>query len=385
MMRLLAQVEKPADTAAVVLTEPGATNIDLLTVSVTMAAIIVGAFILQAVLSGVLRRASRHRSGRLRWGAIAAAALGKPVTLGIWVIAAIFLIDLGIDLAHYFMPAQEGLVGLTGALRADVLPPARTLVIVLALTMFVAGFVRGLQAELETVLTEREGGGDVTAVQGLGSIAVIIVWLLGAMTALGGLGVDTTAVLAVVGLSSAGLAFAAKDLLGNFFGGIMLLFNRPFETGDWVVVKGVEGAIERIGLYATSIRAGDKRLIWIPNQTFTAAIVENPSRRTHRQLNETIGLRYSDLSKLGAITADILSLLQDTPAFDQGEACRVTFAGYGDSTVDISMVAFSTETGAGDFAQLRERIMLAVGKIVQKHGADFAYPTVTMDGASTSD
>ncbi|MCH2135576.1 MAG: mechanosensitive ion channel family protein [Phycisphaerales bacterium] len=351
---------------------------DLMTIGITSAVIVGVALLVHVILHLLLRRAGRMHKGRLRWGGIAASALRKPVGVGIWLVAALLLVDEGLRAATHFWVDDEAFVEVASSLHLDVLPAARSVVIVLMTTLFVVGFLRGVQHELEQSLAQQHG--DVTAVQGLGSIVVVMVWVLGVLTALDAVGVNTTAILAVLGLSSAGLAFAAKDLLGNFFGGIMLLFNRPFEVGDWVQVGSVDGGIERIGLYATQLRALDKRLIWIPNQTFTSSIVHNPSRRTHRRLDETIGLRYEDLPKAPAIMKDLQALLDRTDSLDGDQMRLVCFGAYGDSTVDIRLVAHSTRTGLGDFNKLREAIMLEAAEIVAAHEADFAFPTVTLDG-----
>ena len=377
MLHLFDQNENDAQTI-VDSAANGVSQADLIATLITLAAVFVGAVLVHLIFGSIINRVSKRATGRVRWGAIIARAMGKPLLLAVWVIAAILMLDVGLDLAHWLMPSDADLTEIATALRNDVFPPARTFVIILALTLFGAGFVRGVQHELEEALAAREGGGDITAVQGLGSIGVVIVWVLGVLTALGGVGVNTTAVLAVLGLSSAGLAFAAKDLLANFFGGIMLLFNRPFNTGDYVVVKGTEGAIERIGLYSTHIRGADKRVYWVPNQAFTAATVENMSRRTHRQIKEVIGLRYDDIAAVGPICADILTCLQGHEAIDQNQTCRVAFSGYGESTVNITITAFSAETSAGAFTELHSAIMLEVARIIARHGADFAFPTVTV-------
>ena len=351
---------------------------ELLTVAIAVGLILAAAFIVHLVLGLLLRHISKLQKGHLRWGGIAASALQRPLATGVWAIAALMLIDEGLSVGLYFSKDNADFVSIANTIHNDVLPVARSLIIVLVGTLFVVCFLKGCMRELEDRLAKQ--GGDITAVQGLGGIAVAIVWVLGILTALDSVGVNTTAIVAVLGLSSAGLAFAAKDLLGNFFGGIMLLFNRPFEVGDWVQIDKVSGSIERIGLYATLVRGGDKRLIWIPNMKFTASVVENPSRRTHRRFDETVGLRYDDLAKAPAIMDELQLLLDGCEHFDQDQAHRVRFGGYGDSTVDINLLAFSSETGTNEFSALRQKLMLQVASIIQNHGADFAFPTITVDG-----
>ncbi len=380
----LAQEDQQAAAAAADLVHGAASGFDLVAAAITIGAVLLVALIVHVLFGSILRRMSKRGGDRVRWGAILAGSLRRPLVATVWIIAGLALADLLVDLTAHLMPGNADVSQLTTAMKTDVLPPARVIVIVLALTLFLTSLTRGFQHELERQLAEQNGTG-VTAVQGLGSMVVGLIWVLGILSALNGVGVDTTAVLAVLGLSSAGLAFAAKDLLGNFFGGVMLLFNRPFETGDAVSVKGVDGTIERIGLYATQIRGSDKRLVWIPNQTFTAAIVENPSRRTHRRFAETIGLRYDDLEATPAVMDALRALLDAEQGFDQTQARRVSLAGYGPSSVDIALLAYSADTGSDDFEALRARVLLAVADVVHGQGANFAFPTMTIDQPAKRD
>jgi MscS family membrane protein len=173
-------------------------------------------------------------------------------------------------------------------------------------------------------------------------------------------------------------------VIANFFGGIMVLFNRPFRVGDWVVVKGIEGGIERIGLYATYIRTGDKRLVYVPNSIFVSGVIENTSKRTSRRLSETIGVRYDDFDAVERIIGDLGTLFEGDDAINHNQPVRVTFGGYGDSAIDISILAFTHTTSIAEYVKIRERLMLEVGRIVQKHGADFAFPTMTVDMPAAS-
>ena len=98
------------------------------------------------------------------------------------------------------------------------------------------------------------------------------------------------------------VGLAAKDLLSNFFGGMMIYFDRPFKVGDWIRSpdRQIEGTVERIGWRMTIIRTFDKRPLYVPNSVFSSIVVENPSRMLNRRINETFGLRYQDADKFGA-------------------------------------------------------------------------------------
>ena len=94
------------------------------------------------------------------------------------------------------------------------------------------------------------------------------------------LGFSISGVLAFGGVGGIAVGFAARDLLANFFGGLMIYLDRPFSVGDWVRSpdRNIEGTVERIGWRLTVIRTFDKRPLYVPNSVFANIAVENPSR-----------------------------------------------------------------------------------------------------------
>ena len=109
------------------------------------------------------------------------------------------------------------------------------------------------------------------------------------------------------------MGFAAKDLLANFFGGMMIYMDRPFSVGEWIRSpdKEIEGTVEDIGWRLTRIRTFDKRPLYIPNSVFANISVENPSRMTSRRIYETVGIRYDDIDKMDLIVAQVKGMLLD--------------------------------------------------------------------------
>ena len=107
------------------------------------------------------------------------------------------------------------------------------------------------------------------------------------------LGVSISGIIAFGGVGGAAVAFAAKDLLSNFFGGLMVFLDKPFSVGDWVRSpdQNIEGTVENIGWRVTRIRTFDKRPLYVPNSIFAQISIENPQRMSHRRLYETIGVR----------------------------------------------------------------------------------------------
>jgi MscS family membrane protein len=96
--------------------------------------------------------------------------------------------------------------------------------------------------------------------------------------------------LAGLGIAGLAVSLAAQDTLKNLFGSLTLLFDRPFQIGDHVVLCGTDGTIEDIGFRSTKIRTSPGHLVAIPNSNVVNASIENISRRCaiRRVINLTI-------------------------------------------------------------------------------------------------
>lgn len=102
------------------------------------------------------------------------------------------------------------------------------------------------------------------------------VWTVGAIVALSVLGLDFTALVGTLGLTSVVIGFSLRDVLSNYFSGVILLASRPFRLGDQVRIKEYEGTVTQIQLRATTIKTYDGRVVYIPNQeVFNASIINN--------------------------------------------------------------------------------------------------------------
>ena len=186
------------------------------------------------------------------------------------------------------------------------------------------------------------------ALSKISRIVVVVVTVLAVMQTLG---FSISGLLAFGGMGGIAVGFAAKDLLANFFGGLMIHLDRPFNVGELVRSpdKQIEGKVEHIGWRQTRIRTTNMTLIYVPNALFTANVVENPSRMSHRRIRETIGLRYDDLAKIGAIVEDVKTMLQNHPDIDNSQETVVAFDQFADSSLNLILQAFCKTTKLAPF------------------------------------
>jgi MscS family membrane protein len=190
-------------------------------------------------------------------------------------------------------------------------------------------------------------------------------------------GFSISGVLAFGGIGGVAVGFAAKDMLANFFGGLMIYLDRPFRKGDWIRSpdRDLEGTVESIGWRQTSIRNFRKNVIYIPNSVFMNIIVENPSRMTHRRIREVIGLRYKDLPKMIKIVDDVKEMIINHIDVDHTQTTIVNFDSYNDSSIDFFIITYANTTEWVRYHEIKQDVLMEIGKIIENNGAEIAFPT----------
>ncbi len=228
---------------------------------------------------------------------------------------------------------------------------------------------------------------DQTTVSAIGKLLRISIVITCGLVILQSLGYSVSGVLAFGGIGGLAVGFAAKDLLANFFGGLMIYLDRPFSVGEWVrsPEKDIEGTVEHIGWRLTRIRTFDKRPIYVPNAVFNNIVLQNPSRMTHRRIFEHIGIRYDDVSKMEPILQAVRQMVKEHNEIAQDQTQMVYFDRCAPSSVDFFIYCFTVTTVWAEFHRIKEDVLLKVLAIVDEHGAQIAFPTSTLhvpDGLS---
>ena len=288
-----------------------------------------------------------------------------PVRLFIWTIGITFAVDI--------------LDNVTETAAFEYLPQIRSVAYIVIFAMFLTRFISF--AEHNIVDPKRLAKPmDQTTAKALAKLLRMSVMITAALIILQTLGYSISGVLAFGGIGGIAIGFAAKDLLANFFGGMMIYLDKPFVVGDWVRSpdRQIEGTVEDIGWRLTRIRTFDKRPLYIPNSMFASIVVENPSRMTNRRIFENFGIRYDDGAKMKPICDDVRSMLRQHRDIDQDQTLIVHFNRYGESHLEFMVYAFTRTTEWVPFHAIKEDVLLKIMAIVEQHGAEFAFPTRTL-------
>ena len=286
----------------------------------------------------------------------------KPVSIIIW--------SVGIALAADIIHKAAG-----GIIFAAV-GPIRDTAIIAALAWFLLRLIKRGEANLK----RKEQKYDETTIDAISKLLRVSVIIKSVLVILQTLGYSISGVLAFGGVGGVAEGFAARDLLANFFGGLMIYMDRPFNVGDWVRSpdREIEGTVEEIGWRMTKIRTFDKRPLYVPNSVFSNIAVENPSRMQNRRIKETIGIRYEDAPKMAVITEKVKDMLKNHPDIDTDRTLMVNFITFAPSSLNLFIYTFTKTTKWVAYHEIKQNVLLKIIEIIENEAAEFAFPTSTV-------
>ncbi|RJQ16251.1 MAG: mechanosensitive ion channel family protein [Nitrospiraceae bacterium] len=198
----------------------------------------------------------------------------------------------------------------------------------------------------------------VTDLTGLGrevtplveNIWKIIVIIAGATVILSVWKINITPLLASAGIAGAALAFAAKDTLSNFFGGISIFVDKPYKIGDYIVLDSKErGEVVRIGIRSTRIKTRDDVLITVPNAIISnTKIINESAPAPNFRVRVPVSVAYgSDIEKVEKLLNEIALSNENVL---RGPEPRVRFRAFGESSLNFELLCWIKEPSLSGIA-----------------------------------
>ena len=205
----------------------------------------------------------------------------------------------------------------------------------------------------------------------------ILIFILGAAAVLELWGIKIGPIIAGLGLFGVAVALGAQDLFKNLISGILVLVEKRFKMGDWILVEGIiEGIVERIGFRSTVIRKFDKSLAIIPNFQFAENAVINVSQTTNWLISWIITLQYdTTVDQLKTIRNQIEEHIKQNEDFDTSIGVAVRVDKFSDSSIDMYVRCFSKTSEWEEWLSVKEKLALEIKQIVEKNDASFAFPS----------
>ena len=223
---------------------------------------------------------------------------------------------------------------------------------------------------LEKLLTKELIGWIVKALK-------ILIFILGAAAVLELWGIKIGPIIAGLGLFGVAVALGAQDLFKNLISGILVLVEKRFKVGDWIMVEDIiEGIVERIGFRSTVVRKFDKSIAIIPNFQFAENAVINISETTNWIISWVITLQYNTtVDQLKKIRDEIEKYITTHKDYkiSLGHAVRVDK--FSDSSIDMYIRCFTVTDDWDEWLAVKERLAIEIKQIVEKNNASFAFPS----------
>ena len=223
---------------------------------------------------------------------------------------------------------------------------------------------------LEKVLTRELIGWILKALK-------ILIIILGAAAVLDLWGIKIGPIIAGLGLLGVAVALGAQDLFKNLISGILVLVEKRFKIGDWIVVENIiEGIVERIGFRSTVVRKFDKSLAIIPNFQFAENAVINVSATTNWIISWIITLQYNTtVEQLKKIRDEIEKYITTHKDYKTGLGYAVRVDKFSDSSIDMYIRCFTVTDDWDEWLKVKERLAIEIKQIVEKNNASFAFPS----------
>jgi small-conductance mechanosensitive channel len=223
---------------------------------------------------------------------------------------------------------------------------------------------------------KEEDPGMATALGALGFVAKAVVWTVFLLLVLQNLGVEITAILAGVSVGGIAVALAVQNVLGDLFGSLSIILDKPFVIGDFIVIGEYSGTVEHVGLKSTRVRSLSGEQLVFSNSDLLSSRIRNYKRMQERRAVFTLGLTYdTPADKLEAIPEMVRNVVEkhERTRFD-----RCHFKSFGDFALNIETVFFMTVPDYDVYMEVQQAINLDLYRLFAEEGIEFAFPTQTL-------
>ncbi len=212
----------------------------------------------------------------------------------------------------------------------------------------------------------------------LGGLAKYAVITLAIVTVLTQFGVQTASLIAVLGAAGLAIGLALQGTLSNVAAGVMLLFLRPFNVGDFITAGNISGTVKSLGLFVTELSTADNVYIFAPNSQIWNTQIQNFSRNLQRRLDLTFSVSYGDDINKAFKTIEGVLKKEKRLVPTSGKEPILFVTNLGASSVDIT-ARFWVETG--DYWQVKWDVTKAVKEALDKDGITIPFPTQRVEYA----
>lgn len=230
---------------------------------------------------------------------------------------------------------------------------------------------------LETVLGEKSKSPEVNniAVKFIANILKVLTVCIAVVMVISELGYNINGLLTGLGVGGLAVSLAAQDSIKSIISGFVIMFDRPFDVGDFIETNEFSGTVEDITMRSTRVRKLDDTVIVVPNTIIADDLITNYAKLNKRLIDTKIGLLYSTTDEtLKKCIDEIRAFLENHEKVEK-KNIRVRFVEFDDSSLNIEIRCYVLITGLEEYYAFTEEMNFAVKKIIDESDTDFAYPT----------
>jgi len=271
------------------------------------------------------------------------------------------------------------LIGSLSALSLpDVINKAVEYVGIILLTIAAIRFINSiLDYWFELLQKKKETSAiQVQGLKGLFSVAKVTVWLIGILIAVQNMGYNVSTALAGFGISGIAVVFAAQSILGDLFSYFSILFDKPFEPGDFIIIGDMSGTIQHIGVKTTRLTSLTGEQLIISNADLTNSRIKNYKRMIRRRIAYRLGFVYElnseQLKEIPTLIQNIITKISNV-TFD-----RAHFVEYGAYSLNFEIVYYVNSNDYLDYMDAHQAINLEIKRVFDEKDFGFAFPTQTI-------
>ncbi|NTF42342.1 mechanosensitive ion channel family protein [Agrobacterium rhizogenes] len=202
---------------------------------------------------------------------------------------------------------------------------------------------------------------------GIGYLGIAVAAIISISAA----GIDLSSLALVASALSVGIGFGLQNIVSNFVSGLILLVERPFKVGDWIVSGTSEGIVKRISVRATEIETFRKQSIIVPNSELINASVGNWTHR-NRLARSEIPVSVSFESDPQKVMEILLELVRGVPKVLRNPEPHVEFLRFGPSSLDFEMRFYLSDLSDG--MEIRNNLRIQILKRFREEGISIPYP-----------
>jgi len=219
-------------------------------------------------------------------------------------------------------------------------------------------------------------GKDVTSSASygvLGFISRIVLWSIVLLITLSNFGVNITAIVTGLGVGGIAVALAAQKILGDIFSSFIIVLDKPFEVGDFIVIGEFKGTVERVGIKTTRFRSITGEQIIMPNGAVIDSKMRNFKRMDERRVSFRLNIEY------GTPEATLIQIPKWVEAIVTGQPhtrfVYATFLEYGEFSLIYEIVYVVESPDYNYYLQIHQEVNLAIYHKFEEEKVKIAVPT----------